>query len=264
MAEETKALQKLTVAKLAHSESFKKHIEETLGLRTPQFMTSVTSLVNSNKAFENCNPYDIFNACLVAASLNLPVNKDLGQAWVIPYGKIPQLQIGWKGYVQLAQRSGLFKIINTTDVREGELVSRDRMTGEIEFEWIQDDVERDKKPVVGYLAYFRLTNGFEKNLFMTVEELESHGAKYSKSYGRSDSIWKTDFRAMASKTVLKLLLNRYAPLEITPDLAKAIAVDQADVNGNYIDSPRNMEVEGATLGSSEERDNAAEAEIVKE
>ena len=264
MANENAVQKKVTVATLAHNEQFNKRIEETLGRRTPQFMTSVTSLVNSNKAFENCNPYDIFNACLVAASMNLPVNKDLGQAWVIPYGNTPQLQIGWKGYVQLAQRSGLFKTINTTDVREGEIVSRDLMTGEFEFKWIQDDAERNKKPVVGYLAYFKLLNGFEKNLYMTVEELQAHGAKYSKTYKSSSSVWKTDFAAMASKTVLKLLLNRYAPLEIDSDLARAIQADQADSDGDYIDNPRNIEIVDAMMGSSEEQDNAAEAEVIEE
>lgn len=261
-------VQKMTVANLSRDESFRKRIESTLGRRTPQFIASVLSLTNSNKAFENCNPVDIFNACLMAASLNLPVNKDLGQAWVIPYGKVPQLQIGWKGYVQLAQRSGLFQTINTTDVREGEIKNRNRMTGEFDFEWVQDDAERSKKPVAGYLAYFRLTNGFEKNLYMTVDELNAHGKKYSKSFNRSDALWKTDFEAMASKTVLKLLLNRYAPLEVDSDLARAIKSDQADGDGEYIDDPNTIDVTNASFGSSEEQDNAApdipEAEITKE
>lgn len=264
MANENAVQKKVTVATLVHSEKFNKHIEETLGHRTPQFMTSVTSLVNSNKAFENCDPYSVFDACLAAASMNLPVNKDLGQAWIIPYGNKAQLQIGWKGYIQLAQRSGLFKTINTTDVREGEIVSRDPLTGDIEFKWIQNDAERNEKPVVGYLAYFKLLNGFEKNLYMTVEELQAHGAKYSKTYKSGSSVWKTDFAAMASKTVLKLLLNRYAPLDIVPVLAEAIAADQTDGKGDYIDNPRNMEIVDAMMGSSEEQDNAAEAEIVKE
>lgn len=264
MANENAVQKKVTVATLVHSEKFNKHIEETLGHRTPQFMTSVTSLVNSNKAFENCDPYSVFDACLAAASMNLPVNKDLGQAWIIPYGNKAQLQIGWKGYIQLAQRSGLFKTINTTDVREGEIVSRDPLTGDIEFKWIQNDAERNEKPVVGYLAYFKLLNGFEKNLYMTVEELQAHGAKYSKTYKSDSSVWKTDFAAMASKTVLKLLLNRYAPLDIVPVLAEAIAADQTDGKGDYIDNPRNMEIVDAMMGSSEEQDNAAEAEVIEE
>lgn len=267
------ATKELTVADYAHNETFRRKIEDTLGKRTPQFISSVLSLVNSNKAFADCDPVEMFNTCLMAASLNLPVNKDLGQAWVIPYGnknqngkKIPQLQIGWKGFVQLAQRTGQFKTINTTDVREGEITFRDRMTGEFEFKWIQDEAERKKTKVVGFLAYFRLMNGFEKNLYMTVEELQAHGQKYSKSYNRSDALWKTDFDAMASKTVLKLLLNRYAPLEVDSDLSKAIKADRADAEGDYSDNPRNIVVEGAELGSSEEQDNAAdipEAEITK-
>ena len=252
----TNAKRTLTVADYAHNESFKKKIEETLGKRTPQFISSVLALVNTNTNFNKCNPVDIFNTCLMAASLDLPINKDLGQAWVIPYGNQPQLQIGWKGFVQLAQRSGLFKTINTTDVREGEIKGRDRLSGEIVFDWIEDDAEREKAPVVGYIAFFRLTNGFEKSLYMTVDELNAHGKKYSKSFNRNDALWKTDFPAMASKTVLKLLLNRYAPLSVDSVLRKAIDADQADADGNYMDNPRNIDVDGATLGSSEETDDA--------
>lgn len=256
----------LTVADYAHNESFKKKIEETLGKRTPQFISSVLALVNTNTNFNKCNPVDIFNTCLMAASMDLPINKDLGQAWVIPYGNQPQLQIGWKGFVQLAQRSGLFKTINTTDVREGEIKGRDRLSGEIVFDWIEDDAEREKAKVVGYIAFFRLTNGFEKSLYMTVDELNAHGKKYSKSFNRSDALWKTDFPAMASKTVLKLLLNRYAPLSVDSVLRKAIDADQADADGNYMDNPRNIDVDGATLGSSEESENAndiIDAEVVE-
>ena len=246
----------LTVADYAHNENFRKKIEETLGNRTPQFISSVLSLVNTNTNFQKCNPVDIFNTCLMAASLDLPINKDLGQAWVIPYGTQPQLQIGWKGFVQLAQRSGLFKTINTTDVRAGEIKGRDRLTGEIVFDWIEDDAEREKAAVVGYIAFFRLTNGFEKSLYMTVDELNAHGKKYSKSFGRSDALWKTDFPAMASKTVSKLLLNRYAPLSVDSILRKAIDADQTDADGNYMDNPRTVEVGDAKLGSSEESENA--------
>ena len=99
---------------------------------------------------------------------------------------------------------------------------------------------------------------------MTVEELQAHGAKYSKTYKSGSSVWKTDFAAMASKTVLKLLLNRYAPLDIVPVLAEAIAADQTDGKGDYIDNPRNMEIVDAMMGSSEEQDNAAEAEVIEE
>ena len=255
----------LSVSDYAHDVKFKARIEETLGKRTPQFISSVITLANSNKALGSCDPVKLFNCCLMAAALNLPFNQNLGQAFIIAYKGEPQLQIGWKGFIQLAQRSGQFRTINCTDVREGEIVSRDRMTGEFEFKWIQDEAERKKAKVVGYLAFFKLLNGFEKNLYMTVEELNAHGAKYSKSYSRSDALWKTDFEAMASKTVLKLLLNRYAPLETDSDLAKAIKADQADSDGDYIDNPKNIVVEGAEFGSSEEQDNAGdiiEAETV--
>ena len=251
-----KAIQKanISVKDLAHSEAFKKQISDTLGKRTPQFISSVLTLVNSDKALAQCNPYEVYNCCLVAASLNLPVNKDLGQAWVIPYKDKPQLQIGWKGFVQLAQRTGQFHTINTTDVRKGEMAGVNRLTGEIQFDWEQSDEKRKTLEVVGYVAYFRLVNGFEKSLFMSVADLEAHAKKYSKSYGSSSSVWKTDFSAMAQKTVLKLLLNRYAPLDTA--MEKAIVSDQADGEGDYVDNPKTIEIGEASLGSSEEADDA--------
>lgn len=259
--ENTLAKRPISVKDLAHSETFKKQISDTLGARTPQFISSVLSLVNSDKALAKCNPYDVFNCCLVAASLNLPVNKDLGQAWVIPYrdktyGDKPQLQIGWKGFVQLAQRTGQFKTINTTDVRKGELQGVDRLTGEMQFQWVQNEDERKELEVVGYLAYFRLTNGFEKSLYMSLADLEAHAKRYSKSYSTGKSVWKSDFSAMASKTVLKLLLNRYAPLDTA--MQKAIASDQATDDGEYVDNPKTITVKDAELGSSEEAEDANE------
>lgn len=238
---------------LIHNEGFIKKAQDTLGNGTQQFMSSILSLVNSDKILATCNSYELYNCCLMAAALKLPFNKDLGQAWIVPYAGKPQLQIGWKGFVQLAQRSGQFLTINCTDVRAGENKKNDRLTGEIEFEWLPDG-EREKAEVVGYVAYFELLNGFRKTLYMTKPELEEHAKKYSQTYKKGYGVWKDNFDAMARKTVIKLLLSRYAPLSV--DMQKAIELDQADANGAYVDNKPLFEVVEAELGESEEDRNA--------
>lgn len=239
---------------LIHDEGFIKKAQDTLGNGTQQFMSSILSLVNSDKLLASCNSYELYNCCLMAAALKLPFNKDLGHAWIIPFGGHPQLQIGWKGFVQLAQRSGQFRTINCTDVKEGEIKNIDRLSGEIEFEWAQNDKERLEKETIGYVAYFELLNGFRKTLYMTKSELEAHAKKYSQTYKRGGGIWKDNFDAMAKKTVIKLILNRYAPLSV--DMQKAIELDQSDANGQYIDNKPVLDIEEAELGESEE-DRAA-------
>lgn len=235
---------------LIHDEGFIKKAQDTLGNGTQQFMSSILSLVNSDKLLANCNSLELYNCCLMAAALKLPFNKDLGQAWIVPYGGKPQLQIGWKGFVQLAQRSGQFRTINCTDVKAGEIENIDRLSGEIEFKWLQDDKERVKTETIGYVAYFELLNGFRKTLYMTKTELEAHAKKYSQTYKKGFGVWKDNFDAMARKTVIKLILNRYAPLSV--DMQKAIEIDQADADGSYIDNKPTFEVEEAELGESEE------------
>lgn len=241
---------------LIHNDEFIKKAQDTLGSGTQQFMSSILTLVNSDRSLGGCNSYELYNCCLMAAALKLPFNKDLGQAWIIAYGGKPQLQIGWKGFVQLAQRSGQFRTINCTDVKAGEIKNIDRLSGEIEFEWLQDDTERVKAETIGYVAYFELLNGFRKTLYMTKAELEAHAKKYSQTYKKGYGVWKDNFDAMARKTVIKLILNRYAPLSV--DMQKAIEIDQADASGTYIDNKPIIEVEEAELGTSEEDRNATQ------
>lgn len=233
-----------------------KMITDRLGKRAGQFTTSLLSLVNANAKIAECTPVTIVQAALTAASMDLPINQNLGFAYIVPYknnknidGKWvttmeAQFQMGWKGFVQLAQRSGKFKTINTTDVREGEVTDRDRMTGELKFNWITSDKDRNKKDVVGYLAYFELLNGFSKSLYMTREEVEAHAGRYSQAYKSSSknskfqTPWQSDFDLMAQKTALKLLLSKFAPL--STEMQEAIAADQSVDDGSgrsYIDNP---------------------------
>lgn len=226
-----------------------KMIQERLGKRAGQFTTSLLSIVNNNKTIAACQPMTIIQAALTAASLDLPINQNLGFAYIVPYNGQAQFQMGWKGYVQLAQRSGMFKTINTTDVREGELVGRDRMTGELTFKWIQDDEERNSKDIVGYLAYFELLNGFSKSSYMGRNDVDAHATRFSQAYrskGGFKTPWQTDFDAMAMKTVLKQLLNKYAPL--STEMSEAIVADQSANDGSgprYVDND-NLQDEKAT------------------
>lgn len=240
----------LSIPALVHSPKFLKHTQDTLGEGAQQFLSSVLSLYNADKELQKCRAEELYNCCLMAAALKLPFNKDLGQAWIIAYAGKPQLQIGWKGFVQLAQRSGQFKTINCSDVKEGEIVKNDRLTGKIDFEWIEDTAERIKKETIGYVAYFELLNGFTKTLYMTNAELEAHAKKYSQTYKRGRGIWVDNFEAMAQKTVTKLILSKYAPLSV--DIQKALELDQATSEGEYVDNKPGFEIEEAELGEKEE------------
>ena len=239
-----------SVAQLIHNETFLKKANDVLGSGTQQFMSSVLSLANSDPTLQKCDPIKLYNVCLMSAAIKLPFNQNLGQAYIIAYKSEPQLQIGWKGFVQLAQRSGQFKTINCTDVREGELKKNDRLTGEIEFSWIEDEAERQKAPVIGYVAFFELLNGFRKMLYMTKAELDAHAKRYSQTYKKGYGVWKDNFNAMAQKTVIKLILNKYAPLSV--DMQKAIELDQAGDEGEYIDNQEKVEIVDAEIGEAEE------------
>lgn len=239
----TAAQKKETVKSLLDSINYQKRLGDLLKDRAPQFITSVIQLVNQDKQLADCEPNSVINAALVATSLDLQITKSLGYAYVIPYNnkqpdgtwrKEAQFQLGYKGYKQLAQRTGRFELLHQTDVREGELIEINRLTGQIKFNWEQDSAKRLALPVIGYVSYFELKGGFSSTFYMSVAELEAHAAKYSKTYAQATSKWKTDFSAMALKTVTKLNLDKNAPLSVEDKsieaLRLAIRADQAVVN----------------------------------
>lgn len=236
----------LTISRLVNDDNFRKRAEKVLGEGTQQFMSSVLTLANSDAKLQELDPIKLYNCCLMAAAIKLPFNQNLGQAYIIAYKGEPQLQIGWKGFVQLAQRSGQFKTIGVTPVRENEIKDIDPMTGEIIF----DFKLKKEGQIVGYLSYFELLNGFKKNLYMSVDELKKHGKSYSQTFKKGFGVWVDNFDAMAQKTVLKLLLSKFAPLSI--DMQKAIELDQANDEGDYSDNKPRVEIIDATLGDSEE------------
>ena len=249
--------QELTISEYINQPSIIQNIQDTLKDRSDQFVTSLISLVKTDAKLANADRKSLLSACLVAASMDLPINQNLGFAFIIPYfdGKtkttLAQFQMGYKGFVQLALRSNTFHRINVTDVKEGELLGEDKRTGELKFNWLPDGPERDGKKTVGFLAYFKLLNGFEKDLFMTTEELKKHGVRFSQTFKRGFGLWKDDFDAMAKKTVLKLLLSRFAPM--TTQMAKAQEADQAVVNlDGQVDYPDNEPVDPTELSREKE------------
>ncbi|MCT4665645.1 MAG: recombinase RecT [Flavobacteriales bacterium] len=238
---------KLALKEAFSNETLKKKFQEVLGQKSAGFIASVLTLTSNNKLLATADKNSIISSAMVAATLDLPINPNLGFAYIVPYGKQAQFQLGYKGFIQLAQRSGKFKTINVTAVKEGELQMVDYLTGEYSFKWEQNFSERNKAKTIGYVAYFELINGFSKSLFMSLEDVENHALKYSQSFKKGDGVWKDNFEAMASKTVLKLLLSKYAPMSI--EMEKAMVTDQAvvnDLDGN-VDYPDNTEEVEATI-----------------
>ena len=229
------------------SDGYKKLINDTLGDPNVAraFVADISAVVANNPSIKQCEPSTIITAGLVAASLKLPLAGNLGLAYLVPYkdkktGVMKaQFQVGWKGLVQLSQRSSQFERLGSRAVHKGEYKGQDEFGDDL-FVFSHD---YDNEEVVGYYAYFKLTNGFVKTLYMTKEQCEKHAFKYSSSYKYDkdkSTLWNTEFDTMAQKTVLKLLLNRYAPLSI--EMQTAIKADQAVVNEDgtydYVDNER--------------------------
>jgi recombination protein RecT len=222
----------------------KKRFEDILGKKAPSFISSMLSLRNSNPALKASDPMSIISAAAIAATLDLPINPNLGFAHIVPYSGVAQFQMGWKGFVQLAIRTGLYQTMNAAEIYEGELVKYNRVTGET----VIDESQRKSDKVVAYVAYFKLTTGFEKYLLMSVEQVTKHAKKYSKSFSKPGTPWQINFDAMALKTVMKLLLSKYGILSI--ELQKALQYDQSvvteTVEGEKVTYPDGGDVIDAT------------------
>ncbi|NLU09411.1 MAG: recombinase [Tepidanaerobacter acetatoxydans] len=191
-----------------NTDSVKEQFQNALQENAGAFVASVIDLYGSDNYLQQCDPNAVVMEALKAATLKLPINKQLGFAYIVPYksqGKqVPQFQLGYKGYIQLAMRTGQYRHLNAGIVREGMKVDRDILTGEIK---ITGDPTNDKAQ--GYFAYMELLNGFSKTVYMTLEEVLNHAKRYSKSFNFTNSAWKTNFDEMAIKTVLRRLLSKY-------------------------------------------------------
>jgi len=233
---------------------------DLLGTKAQGFIASVISAVNSNDLLKGATNESVYSAALMAATLDLPVNQNLGFAYFIPFNNRKankqecQFQIGYKGFIQLAMRSGQFKTISATPIYENQLVSENPLTGFV------FDFTKKGQNVIGYAAYFSLINGFEKTLYMSVEELKKHGVQYSQTFKKGFGLWNDNFDAMAQKTVIKLLLSKYAPLSI--EMQKAQIADQGVIRDvdtmqvEYVDNTIVLDAEQIQLQLSESKTNS--------
>ena len=244
-----------TLKSMINDERTKNKFKELLGNKAAGFLTSLLNTTNGNNQLQEAEPQSILKAGAIAATLDLPIDPNLGFAYVVPYKRKykdknnnwqeenkAQFQLGYKGFIQLAIRTGQYKKINVTELYEGQFESYDPITDELKYNLdgkISDEVTH-------YIAYFQTTNGFEKYNVMSKEEVREHAKKFSKTFLKSSSSWQTNFDSMAKKTVLKLLLSKFGILSIEMQTAQKVdqaVIKEVEPNGNveveYVDSPDN-------------------------
>lgn len=209
-----------------NQEGLRKRFDELLGQRAPQFISSVVSLVNADSNMQQAfyeSPMTVIQAALKAATFDLPVDQSLGYAYIVPFKNYKKdlgtkkmeatFILGWKGMHQLALRTGAYKTINVVDIREGELKKYNRLTEEVDIDFIEDENEREKLPVIGYVGYYRLVNGAEKTIYMSVKAIEQHEKKFRKGEFQGKG-WRDDWDAMARKTVYRILIGKWGVMSI--------------------------------------------------
>lgn len=238
---------------LLNEDAVKKRFQEVLGKKAPQFMASIVNVVSASTQLKVCDANSIMAASFVAASFDLPIDSNLGFAALVPYKRtfkdktgqwikkdLAQFQMMYKGFIQLAIRTGQYEKMNCSEVYEDELLSYNPITGECQFvkDFSQTSQREagDTEKIVGYYGWFKLTSGFTKELFMSKKEVENHAKRYSQSYrydlndNKQSSKWTTDFDAMAKKTVIKMMLSKWGILSV--EMQKAIVDDQKDFDEN--------------------------------
>lgn len=245
----TKAKPRLGMAAYLTQEAVKNQINSVVGGKNGQrFISAVVSAVNNNPTLQQCSNQSILSAALLGESLNLSPSPQLGQYYMVPYddkklGKVAQFQLGYKGYIQLAIRSGQYKKLNVLSIKEGELVRFDPLNEEIEVKLIEDEEERENAETIGYYAMFEYINGFRKAMYWSRAKMEAHAIKYSKGYaadklnGTAWTFWSKDFDGMAYKTMLRQLISKWGIMSI--DMVTAMDSDMAvineDMSKTYVD-----------------------------
>lgn len=241
-----KTNQKLGMTAFLNSEKVLMNIEQAIGkVNKQRFITSVISAVNNNSMLSECTNESILSAALLGESLNLSPSPQLGQFYMVPYndkekGKVAQFQLGYKGYIQLAIRSGEYKKLNVLAIKKGELVRFDPLNEEIEVNLIDDEEERENAETIGYYAMFEYTNGFRKAIYWSKAKMEKHALKYSAGYRakKGYTFWEKDFDGMAYKTMLRQLISKWGIMSI--DMQTAVTKDMAVINEDgstdYVDN----------------------------
>jgi recombination protein RecT len=280
--------EKTPFSAIISSDNYKKMINNTLQDegRAKRFISNTISAVANNPVLRECTPISIISGALTAESFNLPINSQLGYLYLVPFNntkqgtKEAQLQIGWKGYIQLAIRSGQYKKINVVELKEGEVEYYDILSGDLKCNIITDFKLRAKAKTVGYYAMFELITGFIKTLYMPIEEMEEHANTYSKAFkmeeyqklksgkvAQSDmwkysSFWYKSFDDMAKKTMLRQLLSKWGIL--STELRQALEKDEAVIRDDkyeYVDSDNSIFVDIKEEGTFVDNETG---EVIKE
>ncbi len=241
-----KRQQKTGLTAYLTNDAVKNQINNVIGGKNgDRFISSIVSAVQTNSALQECTNPSILSAALLGESLKLSPSPQLGQYYMVPFNnnkkgfKEAQFQLGYKGYIQLAIRSGQYKKLNVLAIKEGELVRFDPLNEEIEVNLIEDEEAREEAPTVGYYAMFEYTNGFKKAMYWSKKKMEAHALKYSKGYKakKGYTFWEKDFDAMAYKTMLRQLISKWGIMSI--DMQSAMDVDMAviheDGTKDYVD-----------------------------
>lgn len=237
------------------SDMYKNLINQTLGDkdRATRFIASISSAVATNQALQECDAGTILSGALLGESLNLSPSPQLGQYYLVPFNdskkgyKVAQFQLGYKGYIQLAIRSGQYKKLNVLSIKKGELIKYDPLNEEIEVNLIEDEEERENAETIGYYAMFEYTNGFRKSLYWSKSKMEKHALKYSKGYSahKGYTFWEKDFDGMAYKTMLRQLISKWGIMSI--DMQQAVEKDMATINTDgtyeYVDNEEETVIE---------------------
>lgn len=247
---------KTGMATFLNNDAVKENVMSVVGEKDyTSFVTAIVSAVQTNKDLAQCTNNSILNAALLGQSLKLSPSPQLGHYYMVKYENKgvaeATFQIGAKGLLQLAMRSGQYRRINVLDVREGELKRYDPFTEQYEFSAIQDPKKREKAAVIGYYAYFELTNGYRKDLYWTYDQMQNHAKQYSKGYksdlskGTSYTFWSKNFDEMAKKTMLRQLISKWGVM--STEFQTAYVNDQAVIRENgeadYVDNDNVVTVE---------------------
>ena len=243
----TKSKQRLGFTSYLTQDAVKEQINKVVGGKNgTRFITSIVSAVNTNPALAECTNTSILSGALLGHSLNLSPSPQLGQYYLVPFKNNKsgvteaQFQLGYKGYIQLAIRSGQYKKLNVLAIKEGELRSFDPLNEEIDVKLIEDEEEREQAKTIGYYAMFEYTNGFRKAIYWSKTKMEAHALKYSKGYQakKGYTFWEKDFDGMAYKTMLRQLISKWGIMSI--DMMSAIDADMAviheDGTKDYVDT----------------------------
>ena len=270
---------RLGIAAYLSQDAVKNKINEVIGGKDGQrFISAIVSATTANPALQECSNGSILSAAMLGESLKLSPSPQLGQYYLVPFkdkekGKMAQFQLGYKGYIQLAIRSGQYKKLNVLGIKEGELIRFDPLNEEIEVQLIEDEDARETAETVGYYAMFEYTNGFKKAMYWSKKKMEAHALKYSQGYaadkrkGTSWTFWSKDFDGMAYKTMLRQLISKWGIMSI--EMQSAIDADMAVINDDgtkdYVDNqPEPQVIEAEAVMEAEPVQEAAEANDVQQ